>query len=382
VRRRPFNIDGWRLAAKRVLPRLAFDYIEGGVEDEVGIARNEAAFRAARVMPRYLVDVSARDTAASLFGTAYHAPFGIAPMGMTGLFRRDNDLVMAQAAKACGIPFVLSASGNADVSEALAVAPGHVWFQVYGTKDTGIVDDQARRAAEDGVEVLVLSVDVPVSGKRERNLRNGFTRPLRLNRSTTLNLLAHPRWSLDYLARGGLPVMKTYARHAPAASSANEVADFFAAQTPFPAQTWRDLERLRRVWPGRLLVKGILHPEDAVAAERAGADGVVVSNHGGRQLDRAASTLEMLPAIRAATGPGFTVILDSGIRRGADIAIALALGADFVLCGRAILYGAVAGGAEGAQSAIEILRGELVTFMGQVGCPTIAELRGLTVLPI
>ena len=379
MRREPINIEDWRLAARQLLPRLAFDFIEGGAEDEIGLARNEAAFRRARIVPRYLVDLSGRSTATTLFGQNHAAPFGIAPMGMTGLFRQDNDLIMARAASATQVPFTLSASGNCTVEEAVAAAPGRVWYQIYGTRDPGITADQIRRARDAGVAVLVLTVDVPVSSKRERNLRNGFTRPLRLNRSTLFNLALHPRWSLSYLMRGGLPPMKGFAPYTPAGSDANAIADFFAAQTPASAQGWDAAERFRDLWPGQFLLKGILHPDDAVHARRIGADGVIVSNHGGRQLDKAPATLEMLPAIREAVGADHALILDSGVRRGSDIAIALALGADFVLCGRAMLYGAVVGGVPGAKAAIGILQRELETVMGQAGCRDVAALRGLRV---
>jgi L-lactate dehydrogenase (cytochrome)/(S)-mandelate dehydrogenase len=226
-----------------------------------------------------------------------------------------------------------------------------------------------RRARDANLSTLVLTVDVPVSSKRERNVRNGFELPLKLKWSKSLEALMHPLWIADYLRRG-IPRFDNWAPYAAPGASAKEIAAFVARQIPCSV-TWRDLEEFRRLWPRRLVIKGIMHPDDAVEAARIGVDGIMVSNHGGRQLDQAPSALEVLPAICAAVGDKLTVMLDSGVRRGGDILTALCLGARFVFVGRATLYGTAAGGFSGAQKAIDILRKEIDLVMGQIGCPSL-----------
>ncbi len=365
---RAINIDDLRRMARRRLPRIMFDFIEGGAEDEVGLATNEAAFRRRRLVPRYYVDTSARHQRASLFGRTYASPFGIAPTGLAGAFYPDAELHLARAAAAANIPYVMSGAANASMEQVARLAPDNLWYQIYGARDRAIAADLVRRAGDCGLRTIVVTADVPVSSNRERNRRNGFGRPLRLGLGTILESLLHPQWLAQYVRGGGLPVMGNWAPYAPAGASANAVADMFATQTPDASQTWQDLETIRRLWPHKLVVKGLLHPEDARIAAGIGVDGIIVSNHGGRQLDLAPSPVEVLPQIRAAVGKDMALLLDSGVRRGADIVIALCLGADFVLTGRATLYGAIAGGTEGVQKAVSILQREIDLVLGQVGC--------------
>jgi (S)-mandelate dehydrogenase len=367
------NIEDLRRMAKRHLPRICFDFIEGGLEDELGIARNERAFNRHRIVPRYLVDVAQRDQSVSLFGRSYALPFGIAPTGLAGLFRRGADLMLAEAAAAANIPFIMSGASTASIEAAARVAPEHTWYQLYGARDMKVSEDLIRRARDAGLSTLVHTVDVPVNSKRERNIRNGFIRPYKLTASIVLDGLAHPAWLLDYLRHGGMPMFENWAPYARPGASANEVADFLGAQTP-STQTWRELEAYRRLWPRTLVVKGILHPDDAKRCAELGVDGIIVSNHGGRQLDRAPSPLEVLPAIDAAVGDKLTVMLDSGVRRGSDIVIAWCLGARYVFVGRATLYGAAAGGTAGAKRAIAILRDEIDRVLAQIGCPSFRQL--------
>jgi L-lactate dehydrogenase (cytochrome)/(S)-mandelate dehydrogenase len=367
------NIEDLRRMAKRRLPRIAFDFIEGGLEDEIGLARNEGAFREHRLVPRYLVDVSTRDQSRWLFGRRHRSPFGIAPTGIAALFRPGADLMLAEAAAGADIPFIMSGASTASLEKAARIAPDHTWYQLYAAADMAISEDLIRRSADAGLAAFVVTVDVPVPSKRERNLRNGFTTPLTLTPSIVWDGLTHPRWLLDYL-RHGTPVLENWTPYAGRGDS-DGVQNFFRSQQR-AGQTWRELEAYRRLWPRKLVVKGVLHPDDARRCAELGVDGIMVSNHGGRQLDRAPSPLEVLAAIKAAVGERMTVMLDSGIRRGADILMALGLGADFVFVGRATLYGAAAGGLAGVNRAIAILREEIDTVMGQIGCPSLDHLDG------
>ena len=224
-----------------------------------------------------------------------------------------------------------------------------------------------KRAIDCGVTTIAVTCDVPVSSNRERNRRNGFVRPLRMTLPTILEAMLHPAWVINYYRTGGLPMLGNWQPYAPKDSTPDQVADMFAKQTPDPSQTWRDLEAIRNAWPGKLLLKGVMHPEDARIATGMGVDGLIVSNHGARQLDMMPSPLDMLPMIRAAVGPDVPLLLDSGVRRGSDIVAALCMGADFVLTGRATLYGATAGGLQGVKKAVSILQREIDLVLGQIG---------------
>jgi (S)-mandelate dehydrogenase len=370
------NIEDLRKAARRRLPRIAFDFIDGGVEDEQGLARNREAFARYRLLPRYLVDVSKIDRKTTLFGKTYDSPFGICPTGLAGLWRPGADDMLANAASKANIPFLLSCAANSSIEAVAKCASGNAWFQLYGTRNRDVGRALVERVRDIGVETLILTVDVPVSPRRERNLRNGFTRPLRFKLSTVIDGLSRPAWLMGYLrAGGGTPMMPNWSPFLPAGASADEVADFFlATQTPASEQTWSDLERYRALWPGKLVLKGILHPDDAMRAVSLGVDGIIVSNHGGRQLDTAPSPIEVLPAIHAAVGDKAVLMLDSGVRRGSDVLIALCLGARFVFMGRPTLYGVAAFGQVGADRAIDIIRTEIDINMKQIGCASIASL--------
>jgi len=365
------NIEDLHRMARRRLPKVAFDFLEGGVEDELGLSRNESALARFCLMPRYLVDVAQRDQSAKLFDRVYASPFGISPTGAAGLFRPGADLMLAESA-AANIPFIMSGASTGSIEAAARLAPTHTWYQLYVARDPKISEDLIRRARDAGLGTLVLTVDVPVASKRERNIRNGFGRPLKMSWPIMLEALTHPGWMAGYL-RHGTPLMENWAEYAPPGSNADQVADFVSSQMPSVA-TWADLEKFRKLWPRHLVVKGILDKNDAIRAADLGVDGIIVSNHGGRQLDRAPASIEVLPLIRAAVGDRVTLMLDSGVRRGADILIALALGARFVFVGRATLYGAAAAGIPGVRKAISILRREIDLTMGQIGCPSLDQL--------
>ena len=246
------NIDDLRKLAKRRLPKIAYDFIEGGLEDERGVARNESAFAGFDLVPRYGIDVSACDQATMLFGRSYSGPLGIAPTGLAGLFRPGADLMLAKAAKAANVPFIMSGTGTALIEDLGRLAPDHGWYQLYIARDRSISEDMIRRARDAGLSTLVITVDVPINSKRERNLRNGFTRPLKMTMKTKLEALLHPGWMAEYL-RTGMPLFANWQQYAPPGSSTAQVADFVASQTPVPV-LWRDIETFRRLWPGKLVI--------------------------------------------------------------------------------------------------------------------------------
>jgi L-lactate dehydrogenase (cytochrome)/(S)-mandelate dehydrogenase len=368
------NLDDMRQLARRKLPRIAFDFIDGGADDELCLKRNRDAFAQYRLLPRYLRDVSRRDQSVVLFGRTYASPVGIAPTGLAGLWRPDADLMQAAAARDANVPFLLSSAANASLEDAMAVAPEHVWFQMYCTTNERINADLVQRAIKAGPRVLVISVDVPVNANRERNRRNGFSRPLRMTPGVVLNAMGHPAWVLRYLRSGGIPMMRNWMPYAPEGANAGQVADLYGTLTPAPMVSWDHIRRVRDAWKGPLVIKGLMHPDDACEAVRLGADGLVVSNHGGRQLDAAPSPLELLPAIRAAVGSQVELILDSGVRRGSDVVIARCLGARSALFGRPMLYAVAAGGQPGAARALQIMRNEIDMVLAQIGCRAFEEL--------
>ena len=376
------NIEDLHQLAKQRLPKVAFDFIEGGLEDERGLERNTSAFHKHLLLPRYLVDVSRRDQTQTIFGQTFSSPFGISPTGGAGLFRRGADLMLAQAAADTNIPYIMSGSSNDSMESAARVAPNNAWYQLYSARDAAVTEDLIRRAADCGLKALVLTVDVPVHSKRERNMRNGFANirgnwmraALSLKPSLLAEAMTHPGWVVEYIRHGGTPVLENWLPYAGANATAEDTVKFNRSQVPAHAQTWKELENYRRLFPRTLIVKGIMHPGDAVRAADIGCDGVIVSNHGGRQLDQAPASLDVLPAIKAAVGDRMTVMLDSGVRRGADILIALCLGAQFVFFGRPTLYGAVAGGLPGVKKAVDIFKTEIDLVMGQIGCPSLDQL--------
>ncbi|OLL31233.1 alpha-hydroxy-acid oxidizing enzyme [Burkholderia sp. SRS-W-2-2016] len=368
------NLEDLRQQARRKLPRIAFDFIDGGADDELCLQRNRAAFSRYCLVPRYLRNVSRRDQSVRLFGHTYASPIGISPTGLAGLWRPDADLMQAAAARDANVPFLLSSSSNASLEETAELGGGNVWFQMYCTTDTHINADFVRRATRANVRVLVVTIDVPVNANRERNRRNGFSRPFRMTPGVVLEALGHPAWVLRYLRTRGIPMMRNWQPYAPEGASAAQVADLFGTLTPAQEVCWDHLHRIRDAWSGPLVIKGLLHPDDAHEAVRIGADGLVVSNHGGRQLDAAPSPLDMLPAIRAAVGDDVQLILDSGVRRGSDVVIARCLGASAAVFGRPSLYGVAAAGQAGVARALQIIRSEIDMVLAQMGCASFAQL--------
>lgn len=358
--------------ARRYLPRVLYDWIAGGAEDEAGLRRSVDIYSQHRFVPRYGAPVDQPDLRATLFNRTYQRPFGIAPTGYTGILRPGGESMMRAAAQRADIPYLLSGVSVPSLETIAAEEPGRTWYQLYPARDHRITLDMAHRARDAGYPVLVITMDMPREAKRERDWRNGFSLPLRYSAKRVLDGVLHPGWTWRYLMSGGVPTLGTWQRYLPANSPASAVLRFHSEQG-YPAISWTHVDDFRAMWKGPLVLKGLLHPEDAQRALDAGADGVILSNHGGRQLDRAVTTLECLPAVRERVGHRLTVMLDGGIRRGADIATALALGADFVFCGRALLWGLIAAGEAGIDQAIAILTDELSRIMSQTGTPTIKD---------
>ncbi|NNM51922.1 MAG: alpha-hydroxy-acid oxidizing protein [Pseudomonadales bacterium] len=377
---RVYNTEDLRRAAQSYLPRLVWDYITGGVDDEVALDYNREVWDSLKLVPRYLVDVAEPDTRTTLWGHTWNSCFGIAPMGLQGFARPGADVMLAAAAARHGIPYVLSGAGTATVEAISRQAPGHAWFQVYVAREPAVTLDQLKRARDSGVGVLVVTVDAPVHSKRERDLRNGFVPPPRIRWPLLLEMLRHPRWCMSML-RHGMPRFENWAPYAGEGADARAIAAYFSRQIPF-TQTWQSLDVLRQAWPGKLVLKGILDPADALRAVDAGVDGIIISNHGGRVLDAAVAPIQQLPLMRAAVGDRLVLMLDSGLRRGSDMVKALALGADFVWIGRPAFYGVAAYAEAGADRVISLLQEELNLTLAQMGRPQIASVLGDTSLVV
>jgi len=354
--------------ARRRIPRFAFDLVDGGAEDERNLRRNVEAFEAVELTPRYLRDVSAVDTRAAVLGRTFAAPFGMAPIGMLNAFWPDADLTLARLCAREGLPYVASAAASTTLERLAEAAEGHGWFQLYVSGDAAVTEGLVARAEAAGYRTMMVTVDVPAAGKRDRDIRNRLSVPFRVTPAVALQLALNPAWSLATL-RHGRPSIANYADLLQGATSYAEVQKTLIT----PRFTWDDLRRLRERWRGALLVKGVLHPDDALRCAEIGCDGVVVSNHGGRQVAFGPPSLAALPAVAQALAGRIAVILDSGVRRGADMLRARALGADFVLAGRALAFGVGAGGAAGAQRAADILKLELARALGQLGTAAFAD---------
>jgi len=370
-----YNIFDLREIAQRRLPKGIFEFVDRGTEDEIALHNNRAAFERIRLKPRTLVDVSRRNQGITLFGQSHQMPIAIAPTGTAGLMWYHGELELARAAAAAGIPFTL-ATGSMTAMETVAKeAGGTLWFQLYMWPDRSLSHKLVERAKAANYQALVVTVDGAVSGNREYNLRNGFTIPFSFTRRNVTDVLMHPRWMLSvllrYLVTTGMPRYENYPSELRAKITARPRG---RSMMKNDSLNWDDLRALRRMWPRTLLVKGIMHPQDAVLAADCGADGVIVSNHGGRNLDSSMAPIEVLPEIVEAAGKRTAVIVDSGFRRGSDVVKALALGAKAVLVGRSTLYGTAVGGEAGAARAIGIFREEIDRVLALIGCCGVAEL--------
>jgi (S)-mandelate dehydrogenase len=369
---RAINIEDLRALAKKRLPRAIFDFFDGGAEDEVTLRENRAAFERVRLLPRVLVNVAHVDTKVRLFDHLASLPLAIAPTGGIGAGRAGADVALARAARAFGVPFTLATPASASIERIAAEAGGRLWFQLYVVRDLAFRERLVLRARDCGYEALLVTVDLPISGKRERDPRNDFVTPYRPSWRNSRDVLRKPAWLLEIL-RHGLPTMANFEGYKFSSLKLTDIATQVGREMD-AAFGWEELKRLRDLWPGKLLVKGVERADDAERAAGIGCDGVVVSNHGGRQLDGAAATLDALPHVAKAVGSRITVLLDGGVRRGDDIVKARALGAHAVLTGRATLFGVMAGGEPGAHRALEILAGELERAMKLCGARSVAEI--------
>lgn len=367
-----YSIADLRLAAQRHLPRALFDFFDGGAEDELTLADNLAAFQRLRLLPRVLRDVAHVSTRTTLLGGPSALPLAIAPTGGVGYGRPGADIAIARAAVAAGVPYTLSSTGTASIEQIANAAPGRLWFQAYILRNKPFLHALIERARVAEYEALMITVDLPVGGKRERDQRNGFSVPFQLNRKNALDFARHPAWLWD-IARHGVPVMESLRGLEGSATDASTLASSVGRNYD-QSFDWDALQKMRDHWPRKLIVKGVLHPTDALRLTLLGVDAIVVSNHGGRQLDGAVATLDALTAILQAVQGRVPVLLDGGIRRGSDIVKALASGAQGVLLGRATLFGALAGGEAGAARVLAILQDELVRTMQLCGVTGVEQI--------
>ena len=358
--------DDARQAARRRLPRMLFDFIDGAAGEESAARRNREALARVELLPRVLVNVEARRIAVDLLGREWNLPFGIAPMGMCDLAWPGADRAFGDAARDHSIPHCLSTAASTSLEDCRARAGENAWFQLYvSAPETGW--DLVRRALDAGYEHLVLTVDTPVLSRRRRELRRGFKVPFRLGPSQLMDFALHPRWSLTTLARG----VPRFGNNRPDRGGSSRAFDRSQSRG---GVDWAFLDALRDRWPRSLVVKGVLSPEDAVRIKAAGADAVYVSNHGGRQLDSAPAAIDALPDIRKAVGPDYPLLFDSGLRDGEDIVKAFALGASYVMLGRPFLYAAGAAGRAGVYRIIELLAEEISVALAQIGRTDIGTL--------
>jgi L-lactate dehydrogenase (cytochrome) len=364
-------LDDFEQAARRVIPRPIFGYVAGGAETNASWRANRAVWDEIAFVPRTLVDTTGRTQKTTLFGHAYDAPFGIAPMGGTAMAAYQGDLVLARAAAAANVPMILSGASLTPLERVREAGPT-AWFQAYLPGDPGRITELVERAARAGYDTFVLTVDVQVSANRENNVRSGFHVPLRPTLRLAFESAIRPRWLFGMFLRTlllhGMPHFENMGRRVPLISRTDRDAG------GRDKLSWQHVELIRRLWKGRLVLKGILHQDDARIARESGVDGIIVSNHGGRQLDGAVAPLRVLPGIAAQAG-GMTVMMDSGVRRGTDVLKALALGAQFVFLGRPFFYAAAIAGEPGVRHAVSLLQSEIDRDMALLGIKTLAEMR-------
>jgi len=371
---RALNVADLRELARRRIPRFVFEYVDGGAEDEVTLRGNRAAFERLRLLPSTLIDTAARHQRTQILAAEARSPMVIAPTGFNGMIYPQGDLVLARAAARRGIPFTLSTVSTVRLEEVAQQAGGRLWMQLYVMKDRAIARDIMQRAAACGYEALVFTTDANVFGNREWDQR-GYRSPGKPTLSTMFNTLRHPRWLAGVMLRHGMPRFRNLESFLPpnavtALGGSTVIPQLFDATL-----SWDDLSWIRQQWRGKLLIKGVLTAADAVRAASLGCDGIVITNHGGRQLDSCVAPVDVLPEIVAAVGGRLAVLLDSGVRRGTDIAKALALGAQAVMIGRPTLYGLAAAGEPGVERALNILSTEFDRVLGQLGCNQVADLK-------
>lgn len=366
------NVAELRTVARRRIPKAVFDYVDGAAWDELTKARNEADLRALAVVPRMLAGVAEVDLSTTVLGQRIAVPLIGAPTGSTGLVHHRGEVGVARAVHGAGSLYVLSSSGSRGIDELARLSPGPLWFQLYVSRDRVLVKRLVELARDSGYRALVVTVDVQRAGARERDLRNGFTIPPRVRARSLVEGLRTPRWSIDFVRR---PRILSSAAISTGGDERGPMTLVERVTRQFnPALNWDDIAWLQQQWSGPLLLKGLLRAQDARQAARLGLAGVIVSNHGGRQLDHAPSSISVLPEIADAVGSDLEVLMDGGIRRGVDVLKAVALGARACLSGRALLYGLGAGGEAGAAHAMRLLVDEMRLAMALAGCRSVGEL--------
>ncbi len=367
------DIGDLRTIAKRRLPRGVFDYIDGGAEDELTLGANSSAFSKIQFEPRVLRDVSKLDTSTTMFGTKMAMPVMIAPTGFGRIAQSQGELAVARAAERAGIPYALSTMATRSIEEVAAVSDGPKWFQVYTWRDRTLVEQMVRRAEVAGYVGLYLTVDTAVLGRRERDVRRGYTLPPKIGLDTIIDGAIHPGWTWDFLNNDPITFANVVGMHDMDGSSAVSLAEHMAAQFD-SSLSWDDVAWLASIWDGPIILKGIQSVADAKLAVEAGVAGIALSNHGGRQLDGAPTPIELVEPVAQAVGGQIEIICDGGIRRGSDVVKALALGADAVSIGRPYLYGLAAGGERGVDHVLKFFSDGIRRTMALSGVRTIAEI--------
>jgi len=368
------DVGDFRLKAKDRLPQMVFDYIDGAAGRELTARRNQVRLQNIELQADILCDVSRIDMRSELFGRQSSLPIIVGPTGLNGAYWRRGDACLARAAKAADIPFVMSTAACITLDQMSQEAGPLRWFQLYMLKDRGLVQALLERVWQSGFEVLQLTVDTPVGGRRCRDIRNGFSMPFHWTASKLMDAMRHPRWTAQMVV-GGSPNLELFAEVAGTVPKGSTITEVMNQQLS-ASFSWSDLSWLRAVWPGKLVLKGVSTVAQAQGAKDGGADGIVVSNHGGRQLDGVAASIDCLPEIVQAVGGVMTILIDSGFRTGQDVAKALALGADGVQFGRAMLYALAAGGEPAVRQAIGIIASELRSAMALTGSIDLKSLRG------
>lgn len=372
------SVADMEAAARRRIPGFLLDFLVGGLGGGLCVQRNRDALNEVMLMPRYLSEATNPDIRCQLFGRTYDAPFGVAPLGLSGLVWAKAEYILAAAAKAHNIPYTLSTFGTVDPEHIRPVAGENSWFQLYTPKTPEILQSILKRCQVAGYDTLLLTVDVPAETRREHDIRNGLSVPPNFDLKTVWQMVTHPQWALRMLL-AGVPQFETVRPYYVEGSSRNvgrsiKASALFSKENMGGHITAARFAQIRDLWPGNLLVKGVLDPAEAKAYLDLGADGLVVSNHGGRQLDAAPAAATVLPRIRQAVGAEATILADGGIRSGLDIARMIALGANFVLLGRPFLYAVAALDHKGGEHIMHVLKAELRATLGQLGCPTLKDL--------
>ncbi|MEY2552179.1 MAG: hypothetical protein QOC57_39 [Ilumatobacteraceae bacterium] len=366
------SVEDFRIVAKRRLPKAVFDYVDGGADEEIAMQANRDAFKRRKLRPHLLRNVSVTDLSGELFGQPFQVPIGLAPTGYTRMMHPTGEVSACLAAKAKGIPYVLSTMGTTTIEDVAATGHPNLWFQLYVTSDRRLSDPLLDRAAATGYKALELTIDTVVSGRRVRDIRNGLTIPPQLSVRTLADIGLHPQYWVNMLRSPaiGFANFGALSPEEIKSASSTRIGTLFDQTL-----NWTDVEALRKRWDGPLLLKGPIGPDDARRAIEIGVDGFHLSNHGGRQLDRCAATIDLLGPLRAGVGPGVPIVIDSGVRHGADIAVSMALGADMAFIGRPYVYAVAAAGQRGVEHVVTLLTDQLRSVMQLSGVTTLAELR-------